>query len=103
MNILKTLWDWIRGTLRSILDAVLDAVVDRAKELAADKDLAALALDAVKAAAHEGLTGEKAWVYARDKFIAALKDAGRELGNCAIDTTLQNIYAAWKALGKPEA
>lgn len=100
---LKKLWDWLCGTVRDLLSAVLDTVVDKAKELADDKDLAALALDAVKAAAHEGLTGEKAWVAARDRFVAALREAGRALTDTAIDTTLQNIYAAWKALGKPKS
>lgn len=103
MNILKSLWNWLCGTVKTILDAVLDAVIKKAKDIAADKEISALALNAVKAAAHQGLTGEKAWTAARDKFTTALKSAGRELTNTAIDTTLQLIYAAWKDLGKPEA
>lgn len=103
MNILKSIWNWLTSTLRTLLDTVLDAVIKKAKDIAKDKKNAALALDAVKAAAHEGLTGEKAWVVARDKFTAALKDAGETLTDTAIDTTLQLVYAAWKDLGKPEA
>lgn len=103
MNILKSIWNWLTAAFRTLLDAVLDAVIEKAKDVAEDKQIAALALDAVKSAAHEGLTGEKAWVFARDKFTAALKDAGEVLTDTAIDTTLQLVYAAWKDLGKPEA
>lgn len=103
MNWLKKLWNWLVGKAKALLASVLDEVIEQAKEIAEEKDIAALALDAVKAAAHEGLTGDKAWVAARDRFTAALKKAGRELGDTAIDTTLQNVYAAWKRLGKPEA
>lgn len=96
MNWLKSLWDWICGAAKSLLATVCDAVITKAKELAEDKQLVSLALDAVQAAAAEGLTGDKAWVAARDRFVAALKAAGRELGNCAIDTALQSTYNAWK-------
>ena len=96
MNWLKSLWDWICGAAKSLLATVCDAVIAKAKELAEDKQLVSLALDAVQAAAAEGLTGDKAWVAARDRFVAALKAAGRELGNCAIDTALQSTYNAWK-------
>lgn len=94
---LKKLWDWLWGGVKTLLATVLDTILEEAKRLTEDNELVALALDAVKAAAHEGLTGEKAWLYARDKFTAALKEAGRELGNCAIDTTLQVVYSAWKS------
>lgn len=103
MNWLKDIWNWICGTVSTILDAVVDAVVAKAKALAEDKDLAGLALDAVRAAAKQGLAGDAAWVEARNRFVTALKEAGRELGDTAIDTVLQNIYAGWKELGKPEA
>lgn len=93
---LKKIWDWLVGGVKSLLDAILDTILDEAKRLTEDKDLVALALEAVKAAAHEGLTGEKAWVAARDRLTTALKEAGRELGDCAIDTTLQVVYNAWK-------
>lgn len=102
MNILKSLWNWLTAAFRTLLDTVLDVVIEKAKDVAEDKQIAALALDAVKAAAREGLTGDKAWTAARDRFTAALKKAGRELGDCAIDTTLQLIYSAWKELGKPK-
>ena len=93
---LKKIWDWLVGGVKSLLDAILDTILDEAKRLVKDKELCAFALEAVKAAAHEGLTGEKAWVAARDRFTTALKEAGRELGDCAIDTTLQVVYNAWK-------
>lgn len=93
---LKKLWDWLWGGVKTLLDTILDTILDEAKRLTEDKELCALALDAVKAAAHEGLTGDKAWTAARDRFTAALKEAGRELGDCTIDTTLQTVYSAWK-------
>lgn len=102
MNILKSLWNWLTSAFRTLLDTVLDVVIEKAKDVAEDKQIAALAFDAVKAAAHEGLTGEKAWTAARDRFVTALKDAGETLTDTAIDTTLQLIYSAWKELGKPE-
>lgn len=40
---------------------------------------------------------------ARNKFVIALREAGRELGDCAIDTALQTVYSAWKSRGYPEA
>lgn len=102
MNWLKKLWDWVCGVAKTLLDAVLDKVLERAKEIRARRELAALALEAVKAAAHEGLTGEKAWVAARDRLTAALKAAGIEVAAVTIDTTIQVVYDAWKALGYPE-
>lgn len=93
---LKKLWNWLWGGVKSLLDTVLDTILEEAKRLTEDKELVALALEAAKAAAREGLTGDKAWTAARDRFTAALKDAGRELGDCAIDTTLQTVYSAWK-------
>ena len=54
----------------------------------------------MRTAVAEGLTGEKAWVYARERLVAALKEAGRELGDCAIDTALQTVYDAWKHRGE---
>lgn len=100
---LKKFWDWLWGGVKSLLDAVLDTILEEAKRLTEDKELVALALDAVKAAAREGLTGDKAWTAARDRFTAALKEAGEALSDTAIDTTLQLVYAGWKELGKPEA
>ena len=44
----------------------------------------------------EGLTGDKAWVKARDELVKALERAGRQLGDCAIDTALQLAYDAYK-------
>lgn len=103
MDWLKNLWNWLVGKAKALLACVLDEVIEQAKEIAEEKELAGMALDAVKAAAHEGLTGDKAWVSARDRFVKALKEAGQELTDTAIDTILQNVYSAWKRLGKPEA
>lgn len=102
MDWLKRLWDWLVGAAKALLDKVLDKVLDRAREILDRREVAALALEAIRAAAKEGLTGEQAWTQARDAFTAALKGAGLELGACAVDTTLQTIYDAWKELGYPE-
>lgn len=88
---------------RKLLKAVASAVLARAKEQAQDGELLSLALEACQAAAKEGLTGEKAWVSARDKLTSALASAGRTLADTALDTALQTTYDAWKSLGKPQA
>ena len=82
--------------MKTLLLAVCEAVVSRAKTVAEDEELVNLCLTAIQAAITEGLTGDKAWVYARDKLVASLKSTGRELGDCAIDTALQCVYDAWK-------
>lgn len=102
MDWLKNLWNWLVGKAKALLACVLDEVIEQAKEIAEEKELAALALDAVQAAAREGLMGDKAWTVARDRFVKAFKEAGKELTDTAIDTLLQNVYSAWKRLGKPE-
>lgn len=96
MNWLKQLWNWIKGGVKTLLVAICEKVVARAKEVAQDEELVNLCLTAIQAAATEGLTGDKAWVRALDELTAALKRAGRELGDCAIDTALQLAYDAWK-------
>lgn len=88
---------------KKLLSAVASAVLARAKEQAQDSDLLATALAACQAAAKEGLTGEKAWVEARDRLTTALRATGRTLADTAIDTALQTTYDAWKSLGKPQA
>lgn len=96
MDWLKKAWGWLCGAVKDLLSIVCDTVLERAKEIARDRELTSLALTAVQAAAKEGLTGEKAWVKARDVFTKALASAGRDLGDCAIDTALQVVYDAWK-------
>lgn len=96
MNWLKELWDWIVGGVKTLLTKVCEAVLERAKQIAEDERLVNLALEAIEAAVKEGLTDEKAWVFARDKLVEGLKRAGIQLGDCAIDTTLQLVYDAWK-------
>lgn len=101
MSWLKNLWNRIWGKVKSILFDVIDAIVEEAKKIAKDPDLVNACLNAVKAAAKEGLTGDKAWVYAREILVAELKEAGKQLSDCAIDTALQSTYSSWKAIGYP--
>lgn len=96
MNWLKKLWNAIWGGVKTVLMAVIEAVSKRTKEITDDTELVQLCVDAIEAAVREGLTGEKAWVYARDNLVAAMKKAGRQMGDCAIDTALQLIYDGWK-------
>ena len=96
MNWLKKLWNAIWGGVKTVIVAVVEAVAKRTKEITDDTELVQLCVNAIEAAAKEGLTGDKAWVYARDKLVASLKEAGRQMGNCAIDTALQVIYDGWK-------
>lgn len=102
MNWLKKLWNWVCGVAKTLLDKIVGQVIDRVRDIVKNRELTALALEAVKAAAHEGLTGQKAWVAARDRLTAALKAAGIEVAAVTIDTTIQVVYDAWKALGYPE-
>lgn len=101
MNWLKNAWNWILGKVKTVLLDVIDAIVEKAKDLTNDTELISACLNGIKAAAKEGLTGDKAWVRARDILVEELKKAGRELGDCALDTALQSTYSAWRALGKP--
>jgi hypothetical protein len=96
MKWLKSVWNWICGGVKGLLGVVAKSIIERAKAIAKEKDLVELALVAIAAAAKEGLTGDKAWVKARDEFTKALKESGKELGDCAIDTVLQVTYDAWK-------
>lgn len=96
MKWLKELWNKIWGGVKTVVMAVVEAVCKRTKEITDDTELVQMCVDAIEAAVKEGLTGEKAWVYARDKLVAALKDAGRQMGDCAIDTALQVTYDGWK-------
>lgn len=96
MKWLKELWNKIWGGVKTVVMAVVEAVAKRTKEITDDTELVQMCVDAIEAAVKEGLTGEKAWVYARDKLVAALKDAGRQMGDCAIDTALQVTYDGWK-------
>lgn len=96
MNWLKKLWNAIWGGVKTVILAVVEAVAKRTKEITDDTELVELCVAAIEAAVKEGLTDEKAWVYAREKLVQGLKDAGRQMGDCAIDTALQLIYDAWK-------
>lgn len=97
MNVIKSMWSWLCGGVKSLVEQLAQVMVAKAKAIASDRKLTELCLNAVEAAAQEGLTGEKAWVSARDKLVSELKASGKELGDCAIDTALQLTVAAWKA------
>lgn len=102
MEILKKIWDYLFGKVKDLLTSVIDFAFTTTKDILEDKELMALALDAVKAAATEQLTGEKAFVAARNKFVAAAKDAGKELKDSTINYIIELVYNSWKSLGKPE-
>lgn len=98
MDWLKGIWDWIVGKVRTFVDDLIVAIKDKVRDIIEDRELLTLCVDAIEAAIREGLTGDKAWVFARDKLVAGLKAKGRELSDCLLDTALQNAYAAYKEL-----
>lgn len=95
-NTIKKIWDYLFGAVKTLFAQVLDFCAKKTKELIEDKELMALALDAVKAAAEEKLTGNKAFVKARDKFTTALKEAGLELKDSTINLVLELVYSGFK-------
>jgi hypothetical protein len=102
MSIFKTMWNYLFGKVKDLLAQVIDFAFTTTKDILDDKELMALALDAIKAAAKEQLTGEKAFVAARDKFVNAAKDAGKELKDSTVNYIIELVYNSWKNLGKPE-
>lgn len=103
MNILKSIWNWLCGVVADFIDDLIATMKDKILDITSDRELLNLCVEAIEAAIREGLTGEKAWTYARDRLTTALKAAGKELTNCAIDTALQNAYAAYKELKERNA
>lgn len=94
------MWNWLKNlfvsTAKALFTIAADFVYSKAISIINDKELQALALAAVKAAAKRALTGDKAWVAARDAFTAALAAKGKDIGNAAIDTLLQLAYYCFK-------
>lgn len=93
---LKKIWEYLFGKVKTLFITVLDFCIAETKELIADKQLMALALDAVKAAAEEKLTGNKAFVAARKKFVNAAKEAGIQLKDSTINLVLELVYNGFK-------
>lgn len=102
MNIFKKVWNYLFGKVKDLLTAVIDFAFTSTKDILEDKELIALALDAIKAAAKDQLTGENAFVAARDKFTTAAKEAGKELKDSTVNYIIELVYNSWKSLGKPE-
>lgn len=102
MNIFKKVWNYLFGKVKDLLTAVIDFAFTSTKDILEDKELMALALDAIKAAAKDQLTGEKAFTTARDKFVEAAKAAGREIKDSTVNYIIELVYNSWKNLGKPE-
>lgn len=98
MDWLKSIWNWLCGKVRTLVDDLIAAIKDKILDIIEDRELLELCVDAIEAAIREGLTDEKAWVFARDKLVEGLKASGRELSDCMLDTALQNAYAAYKEL-----
>lgn len=96
MNMLKKIWNYLFGKVKTLFTTVLDFCFSETKRLISDKQLMALALDAVKAAADEKLTGNKAFVKARDAFVTAAKEAGIELKDSTINLVIELVYNGFK-------
>lgn len=75
---------------------------DTAKEIVKDKELVALAFDAIKAAAEDKLTGTEAFEAAKKKFVDAAKEAGKEINTAFANLVIEYVYNSWKNLGYPK-
>jgi hypothetical protein len=61
-----------------------------------DKELQALALEAIRTAAKNKLKGEEAWNFAYAKFKEACVAKGINFGTAVLETVLQNVYLVFK-------
>ncbi len=95
MSIFSKVWNWFVGVAKAAWEIVAPAVKQAAVDFVNDPKLQRAAHEAVYAAARQGLTGDKAWVTARDTLVAQLKAAGIQAAANWIDTILQNAYFAF--------
>ncbi len=96
MNILKTLWNWLRPKLAQLFTFTCKSIACEVLDLINDKELQQKAYTAVKAAAEGGLKGNAAFDAAVAELTAELKLEGRELATNVKDTLIQNAYCVFR-------
>ena len=96
MNILKTLWSWLRPKLSALFTFTAKSVAQGVLDLLNDAQLQHLAYESVKAAAEGGLKGNEAFDAALEGLTTKLKSAGKELSTSLRETLIQNAYIVWK-------
>ncbi len=96
MNILKTIWNWLRPHLAQLFTFTCKTIASEVLDLINDKELQHKAYVAVKAAAEGGLKGNAAFDAAVAELTAELKAEGRELATNIKDTLVQNAYCVWR-------
>lgn len=96
MNWLKKLWDWLRPKLARLFVLTAQNVAQEVLDLINDATLQHAALEAVKAAAADGLKGNEAFDAALAKLSAALRAEGRDLATHVKDTLIQNAYCVFR-------
>lgn len=96
MNVLKTLWNWLRPKLSALFTFTARTVAKEVLDLLNDRDLQHLAYEAVKAAAQNGLKGNEAFDVALSALTVKLRTEGRDLSTSLRETLVQNAYIVFK-------
>ncbi len=96
MNILKSLWNWLRPKLAQLFTFTCKTLASEVLDLINDRDLQHKAYIAVKAAAQGGLKGNAAFDAAVAELTAELRTEGRELATNVKDTLVQNAYCVFR-------
>lgn len=100
---MKKLWNKIVSFFRDIISGskkLVYVVWTSAKKEICDilnnKELQALALEAIREAARNKLQGEDAWNAAYEQFKEACVEKGLDFGTAVLETILQNVYLVFK-------
>ena len=92
----QKVWSWFAGGVTTVAKAVYELVASGVKSAATsfvnDPQNQQVAINAVRAAISEGLTGDKAWVAARDAMLKQFSDSAQGIADNWLDTLLQNAY-----------
>ena len=86
----------ITGFFKDLLTKIFPHIKSAAKAFIMDEAIQTAAYRCAEAAMREGLTGDKAWVYARDELVRVLGGKAKGIATNWIDTVLQNAVFALK-------
>ncbi len=95
MSFWTTIANFFKKAVKALWSFAAPGLRQAASDFVNNPQLQQAAREAVYAAARQGLTGDKAWVSARDNLTAQLKDTGIKVAANWIDTLLQNAYFAF--------